>query len=333
MGFISGLKELFKTPIYAIIVISFLIAWFLALFGNAFIPDEINFMWFILIYILILIGFNLVLLVFSLFKSVDKMGKWTFLFALLVSIPTIFLFNAMVLIFLLFCIIANQLLTAFFAFKMCMDTSTKFDDYLYKKEGSRKVTRLLEFIAFGVLDLWFMRILEAVLAPSNPGIAFSLGIIFWINIALIGFVVLRLMFTGRFAAYITLFFLISFFYVLYIYIDIELEIQDPDTAATYDWYWFLIDLFLFLYIMGSIFDKVDYLEKKIPIIKASTIAVFVVIMKLFVQAINIVPNIPDIVHPPDVDQEIGLFFIFMACTFWFGIWSIFKHKEGKTPGT
>lgn len=331
MGFTAGLKSLFKTPIYAVIISSFLIVWFLGIYGNAFIPTQVNYLSFVLITIVILIGFNLVLLVFSLFKPVDELGKWPILLALILAIPTIFIFNTMALLFLGFCIIANQLLTAFFAFRACMDTSTKCDDYLYKKKGSRKFTRIIEFILFGVLDLWLMRIIEAVLVPFNPAIATSLRIIFYVNIVLIGFVVLRLLFVQKFSAYITLFFLLSFFYVMYIYIDIAMELADPDTAATYDIYWFLLDLFLFLYIIGSIFDKVDYLEDKIPLIKASTIATFVIIMKLFVQAIAILPNLPDVVAPQSVQQEMSLFVIFIACTILFGIWSIFKHKEGKTP--
>ena len=135
MGFITGLKNLFTTPIYAVIVGTYIIAWILAVYGYTFIPDQINYLWFILVFLVILLGFCFVLFIFSFFKAVDKMGKITIFIALIISVPTLFMFNFFAVLLFAACLVANQLLTAFFAFKACMDTSTKVDDYLYKKKG------------------------------------------------------------------------------------------------------------------------------------------------------------------------------------------------------
>ncbi|MFX1387340.1 MAG: hypothetical protein ACFE9M_09010, partial [Promethearchaeota archaeon] len=53
--------------------------------------------------------------------------------AIILTIPVLFIFGWIIDIFYSFSFFANIVITAFFAFKFCMDTSTKVDDYLYKK--------------------------------------------------------------------------------------------------------------------------------------------------------------------------------------------------------
>ena len=73
MSFLTGLKDLFKKPIYAIIVIAFIISWFLILFGYLIIPYE-GYRRFVVLFIAILGGFVFYLLIISLFKPIDELN-------------------------------------------------------------------------------------------------------------------------------------------------------------------------------------------------------------------------------------------------------------------
>jgi hypothetical protein len=122
-----------------------------------------------------------------------------------------------------------------------------------------------------------------------------------------------------------MFFVLTFFYILYIIID---EFLLPDTGGV-KWYTFLIDLFLFIYIIGSIFDKIEYLEKKFKIIRAETISLFIILMKLVAQFTKTFPNFPGL-DVPLVDRlDVFILIIFIIFTLLFGIHSIIVHKEGK----
>ncbi|MFW9823019.1 MAG: hypothetical protein ACFFE4_08800 [Candidatus Thorarchaeota archaeon] len=153
-------------------------------------------------------------------------------------------------------------------------------------------------------------------------------IIFWVNMSLIVIVLTRLVVIKKFAAYITMFFVLTFFYILYIIIDLIAEVIFPDTRG-FVWYSFLIDLFLFIYIIGSIFDKIEYLEKKFKYIKVETLSLFVILMKLIAQFTNIFPNFPGLDSPLVERQQVFLLIIFIIFTLLFGIHSIIVHKEGK----
>jgi hypothetical protein len=331
MSFINGLKEFFRKPLYIIILISFIISWLLIVFGRKFISVP-QYYQFLFIFIGILVGFNSLLLAISLFKPIEKLHYGLIMIVLLISIPTLFIFRGFLILFSIICLIANQLLTAFFAFKLCMDSSTKVDDVLYKNEKYNKYTRIIEFICFGLLMGAIFIFTWRILSNQLPGAARNSAniflIIFWINIILLIIVITRLVVIKKFAAYITLFFVLAFFYILYIIIDLIAEVLFPPNVG-FDWYSLLIDLFLFIYIIGSLFDKVEYLEKKLKFIRAESISLFIILMKLISQFTKIFPNFPGL-DVPLVDRlDVFILLIFIFFTFLFGIHSILVHKEGK----
>lgn len=324
MSFINGLKNIFKKPIFAIIVVIFIIEWILILLAATFIPYT-NFIDFLIVCVGYLGGFTLILLIFSFFSPLEKMSKYVILIALIITIPFLLIFTGFVSIFYAILLISNQFLTAFFYFKLCMDYSTKLDDWLYTKKKSRIFTRIIEFVLFGILVGWILRILMLIFQAISVYIFNIFLVLLIVDIILAIFVIVRLIFTKKFSAYITLFFLLALFYVIYIIIDAfagEL-LSDPSSIS---WYSFIIDLALFLYMIGSIYDKVDYLKERFNL-RADTIGLFVILMKLTVQAINL-PTITVILPP--LLKEIGLLIIFVIITLIFGIYSIFVHKEGKT---
>jgi hypothetical protein len=211
-----------------------------------------------------------------------------------------------------------------------MDSATKVDDYLYLRKG-KKVTRSLEFIVFGILDFlllllswrYFLRI--GIEAQFFAPIFF---LIIWVNLALMIFVVIRLLIKKKFSAYITLFFVLNFFYVLYIIFSVLFNWIYTDGQG-FRIVSFLIDLLIFTIILGSILDKTEYLEEKLKIIKADTFAIFFFVLKVFVQ----ISDIRELSTPLEIYREIiaawVLFTIFIGATLIFGIYSIFAHKEGK----
>lgn len=249
------------------------------------------------------------------------------------SLPLILIFRGVLFPFYRFCLVANQLLTALFAFKICMDSSTKIDDYLYRNKKFNKITRMIEFVIFGVLTLIALLFIWNILTKFGIRVVrFSANvfrIMFWVDLILIGFVLMRLVFIRKFSAYITLFFLLTFFYIVYIIVDLIAEFIFSDAAST-TWYFFLIDLGLFLYMIGSVFDKVDYLKKKFKIIRADTISIFIILMKLITQLIKLPGFERVLIEPAEVIRlQIFLLVIFILFTLLFGIYTIFTHKEGE----
>jgi hypothetical protein len=336
MSFINGLKIFFKKPIYVLILGLFIAAWVLILFGYTIFTVQ-GYYRFLFFFIGILAGFTLLLFVVTFFKPIDNMSYIFIIIIFVISIPTILIFKGLIGFLIIPFLIINQLLTAFFAFKLCMDSSTKVDNYFYVEEKSRKLIRPLEFIIFGLIVLSVFIITWNIMRRLTPGAAQRsakyFGIIFWVDFILIVIVLMRVLITKKLAAYISLFFLLTYFYILYIIIDLIAELIFPDTLS-FAWYFFIIDLILFIYIVGSIFDKVEYLEQKTRILKVETLSLFVILLKLFAQLFKIIPEIPGLrVGINYVKLQLGLqlfllgmFIIFILI---FGIHSIVMHKEGE----
>jgi len=336
MSFINGLKIFFKKPIYVLILGLFITAWILILFGYTifFISEYYLFLFF---FIGLLEGFTLLLFVISFFKPIENINYIYIFLIFLISIPIILLFKGVLRLLYFPFLITNQLLTGFFAFKLCMDSSTKVDDYFYNDEKSRKFTRPFEFLIFGIVALSIFVLTGNIMLRLTPVAAYRSAnlfrIIFWVNIILVIIVLVRVLITKKLAAYITLFFIMTFFYIFYIFIDIIASLLFPDTLS-FAWYFFIIDLVLFIYIIGSIFDKVEYLEEKFKIIKAETISFLVILLKLIAQFFKIIPDIPGIIVNPAYLLWLQLFllWIFIIFILVFGIHSIIVHQEGKIEG-
>ncbi|TFG17620.1 MAG: DUF2157 domain-containing protein [Promethearchaeota archaeon] len=335
MSFISGLKGIFKRPIYVIIVFSFIAIWIGILleremFHNLFLSNLLIF------FGALLIGFNIILLLFSFFKPFEEIKKVYFIIALILALIIAIFFRESIFLptFTLFYLISinvNLFFTAFFAFKVCMDSSTKVDDFLYRKKKIGKILRVFEFILFGLafwfIGIFFVGFFTRTLTPFTQVAINILRIIQWTNLFLLIIVLLRLIITKKFAAYITLFFLLAFFYVIYIIFDFLFGklYGTESTVPLYVIGSFFVDLILFFYIIGSIYDKVDFLKNKLKLFRADTIAIFLIIMKLYVQVSKIFDraDINDFL----LFQEAGLFFIFIFFTLLFGIYNIFTHKH------
>ena len=335
MSFISGLKGIFKRPIYIIIVFSFITIWIGILleremFHNPFLSNLLIF------FGALLIGFNIILLLFSFFKPFEEIKKVYYIIALILALLIALFFRESIFLptFTLFYLISinvNLFFTAFFAFKVCMDSSAKVDDYLYRKKKIGKILRVFEFIIFGIA-FWFMGVFfvgffTRTITPFTQIAINILRIIQWTNLFLLIIVILRLIITKKFAAYITLFFLLAFFYVIYIIFDFLFGklYGTESTVPLYVIGSFFVDLILFFYIIGSIYDKVDFLKNRLKLFRADTIAIFLIIMKLYVQVSKIFDraDINDFL----LFQEAGLFFIFIFFTLLFGIYTIFTHKH------
>jgi len=337
MGFISGLKGVFKQPVYLFIIISFIAIWILILIREYLVITELISL-FTIIFGGGLILFNIMLFIISFFKPINKMGKLLVIISFIIAIIIAIIFTEEIFlptfqVFFLISLNVNLFFTAFFAFKLCMDSSTKVDDYLYSKEKSRKILRVIEFIVFGFLNWWFLRATWLLFRNNFDLLAQFTALIFriilWVDIILIVVVIIRLIFTKKLAAYITMFFLLTFFYVLYLIFDFlygvffSLESGDPFYISLS----FMIDLVLFLYIIGIIYDRTAYLQKRLKIFNIDTIALFLILMKLYVQFSKIVsrPGLEAIY----ILQELAVLIFFMLFTLIFGIHSIFAHKPGK----
>ena len=336
MRFISGLKNLSKKSILLVIVILFIVSWFLFIFA-LYIVLNITLIKLVLYFIGILAVFTFILLIFSIFIPIDKMGIVTVIISAVLTLPIMWLFSGIISLFYLFCFFANQVITAFFAYKFSMDTSTGIDDYLYKKKGSRKFTRILEFILFLLLYLWLLfLIVRFFRSSSTPGIqnlAITFVFLLGINLILVGFVILRLILTKKLAAYIPTFFVLTTLYVLYLVIDL-LAFFIFFGNTSYSIFSFLIDLLLFVYIIGSIFDRVDYIKEKIKIFRVGTLALFVILMKLVVQVYKILQPFIAIIDPIQLIIQVIiqlqiLIYFFILSTLFFGFYTIFTHKEGN----
>jgi hypothetical protein len=142
-------------------------------------------------------------------------------------------------------------------------------------------------------------------------------------------VLFRLIITKKLSAFITLFFLLTLFYTLYILFDLLFGIffSAESGNTIYVVTSFIIDISLFLYILGVVYDRVNYIQTKLKVFKVDTIALFLIIMKSYAQvsktfAITIEPEI-------QIFQATWLFIIFMFFNLIFGIHSIFAHKYRK----
>ena len=205
------------------------------------------------------------------------------------------------------------------------------------KEKSRIVTRIIEFCLFGFLNWWIIRITVIFFSHTPTALFFAvigmLWIMFWINVSLLVIVFIRLLITKKFSAYITLFFLLTLFYALYILFDylygafFSTESADPIYIITS----FIVDFFLFLYILGVVYSRVDFIQNKLKFLKVDTVALFLVIMKIYVQVSKIVPKLVD--EEMLILQAGGLFVIFAFFNLLFGIHSIFAHKHDKKKKT
>jgi len=156
-----------------------------------------------------------------------------------------------------------------------------------------------------------------------------LQIMFWVNIGLLAIAFIRLIITKKFPAYLTLFFLLTLFYALYILFDYLYGafFSTESSSPLYVIASFIVDLLLFLYILGVVYSRVDYIQAKLKFLKVDSIALFLIIMKIYIQVSKIVPK----VIPPDMEilQAGGLFIIFVFFNLLFGIHSIIAHKHKK----
>ncbi|TKJ24898.1 MAG: hypothetical protein CEE42_09250 [Promethearchaeota archaeon Loki_b31] len=337
MGLISGLKGLFKKPIFVFIISLFTITWILIILNSYLLIPAIKS--FIFMFGGGLLLFNLIFLFISLFKNLDKINKWFYIIIFIVAIALGIFFSASIfsttfILFFLILLNVNIFFTAFFAFKLCMDSSTKVDDYLYKSKSSRKVTRVIEFLVFSFLVLWFFRL--TVIFFSYTSLPLLLVVIqilqtlFWINVVLMIIVLIRLIITKKLSAYITLFFLFTFFYALYILFDLLYGIffstatGDPTHVIVS----FVIDAALFAYILGTVYDKIEFIQDKLKVFRVDTIALFLITMKIYVQ----ISRIGAIIVPVAVQilQAQVLFIIFVFFNLIFGMYSILAHKSKKS---
>ena len=334
MGFISGLKGVFKKPLYTFIIIYFICIWFLILIERYAIPSaELeNFA--------IILGagfvlFNIMLFFLSFFMSIEKIKIIYIIILLVISYIIAIVFTDDIFFptfetFFVITLIVNQFFTAFFAFKLCIDNSTKLDDYFYKKEKYRAVLRILEFFLFIFIYIGFFVLvrtfISAKIHPFTVSATLIFRVIFWVDIVLMCVVLLRAIIIKKFAAYITLFFLLTFIYVMYIVFDYlyGLSAGSSNEDIFYVIISFIVDLGLFLYIIGTIYDRIDYIKEKIKLFKVQTIALFLIIMKLYVQISKTFSrgDLSEYV----IFNEIGLFLIFILFILIFGIHSIFAHK-------
>ena len=337
MKFINGLKDIFKSKLFTTIFITFIVS--MLLFITCYtIIDITLFSAIVIVFMIIFAIFTFILLIFSFFLPVDKLSIIHIISALVLSVPLtiLFIFLRIMILMSTFFIYTNQILTAFFAFKLCIDYSLKTDDFLYKKKGSN-ITRALTFIIFftlafllSIIALRYFRGFPNRRLKNSSNI---FVILFWVNLFLIIMVLLRLIFIKRFASYISMFYLLTFFYVLYVILDLWFGWKFMDNAA-YDILSFIIDLFLFLYIMGSIFEKVDYIQEKLKIIRAGTIALFVIVMKLVVQINKILQEINYGLTIAELGRQLWiqtviLIIFFVIITLLFGAYYIFTHEPNK----
>ncbi|MFX0040546.1 MAG: hypothetical protein ACFFCY_14755 [Promethearchaeota archaeon] len=337
MRFISGLKNLSKKTLLLIIVVIFIICWFLFtfiydIFGN------FEFGRYFLFVIGALAAFTFILLIISFFKQINEMGTLIIIIAIILAIPVLWIFSWNVFYLFRFFALADSILIAFFAYKLCMDTSIKVDDYLYKKERSRIFTRIIEFALFLFLTWWFisltMRFFNNAPFLGSTNVARSFFYLFLIVITILGITLIRLIFTKKLAAYISLFNLITYFYVVYLVVDILAEVIFTDSAP-YDIFSFFIDFLLFIYIIGSIYERVDYIKEKLKIFRVDTIALFLILTKLIVQIMEIwqdliTPLAPGFILEQKITLVQILWIFFALFTFIIGIYTIFKHKEGSS---
>ena len=336
MKFISGLKGVFKKPLYVFIISVFTLTWILIIvnsyFSNVFLGLTV------LIFGGSLLYFAMILFLISFIKPIGQLNKWFLFIIYVITIFLTFILNRIVFfitseLFFIIPLTINQFFTAFFAFKICMDSATRIDDYLYKKKKSRIITRLIEFCIFFLLNWWFsliiLRFFSNTPTPLFLVVIRMLQIMFWVNVGLMVIVFIRLIVTKKFSAYISLFFLLTLFYALYILIDYLYGafFSSASVDPTYVLISFIVDWFLFIYILGIVFYRADYIQTKLKFLKVDTIALFLIIMKIYVQVSKIVPKF--VVEEMQILQAGGLFTIFVFFNLLFGLHSILAHKQKK----
>ncbi len=336
MSFITGLKVLFRKSFYTFIITSFTLVWLLILIFN-FAPVP-----FLFVIIVILGGgllfFEIFFIVISLFQPIEKV-KW-FISAIIFVMSMViaaFLWGTIFFptsdIFFIIMLNANLFFTAFFGFKLCMDSATKVDNYVYKGKKSRIALRIVAFISFGILNWWLLNFtvnfFNRFLTPLQQAAGSILRIILWIDLILMGIVIIRLLVTKKFAAYITLFFLLTTFYMLYLIFDFIYGrfFSNESSDIFYMVLSFFMDVVLLLYILGTVFDKIEFIKKKLRHLRVDTIALFLITMKLYVQISKLISRATSEEYV--LLQQLGIFIIFLFFTFVFGIHSIFTHKYNK----
>ncbi|MHA1239964.1 MAG: hypothetical protein ACTSQU_04140, partial [Promethearchaeota archaeon] len=219
MKFITGLKGVFKKPLYVFIISVFTLTWLLIIVNSYYSSVLLG------LSVLLLGGsllyFAMIIFLISFVKPINKLKTWFLFIIYLFSVLSTFVLNRIVFIitselFFFIPLMINQFFTAYFAFKICMDSSTRVDDYLYKKKKSRIVTRLIEFCIFLLINLWVSRITLIFFSNSSTLLLLivfrMLQVMFWVNMGLLVIVVIRLIITKKFSAYISLFFLLTLFY-------------------------------------------------------------------------------------------------------------------------
>jgi hypothetical protein len=82
-----------------------------------------------------------------------------------------------------------------------------------------------------------------------------------------------------------------------------------------------------MYILGVVYSRSDYIQKKLKVLKVDTIALFLIIMKIYVQVSKIVYI--TVAEEMQILQAGGLFVIFVFFNLLFGIYSILAHKQKK----
>jgi len=336
MKFITGLKGVFKKPVYVFTICAFTLTWLLIIANSYFSSVFLGLA--VLIFGGSLLYFAMILFLISFIKPMDKLKGWFLFIIYLISISLTFILNSTVFfitseLFFIILLSINQFFTAIFAFKICMNSSTKIDDYLYKKKKSRIVTRLIEFFFFFMLN-WWVSIIILRFFSNTPTTLFLvviniIRILFWVNVSLIVIVILRLLITKKFSAYISLFFLLTLLYAIYILIDYLYGAFFSSASAdpTYVLISFIVDWFLFIYILGVVYSRSDFIQKKLKILKVDTIALFLIIMKIYVQVSKIVYI--SVAEDMQILQAGGLFAIFVFFNLLFGIYSILAHKQKK----
>jgi hypothetical protein len=338
MRFIDGLKSLSKKRLLIIILTLFIISWVLILLGTTIITIPF-FVYFVRVFVGVLTGYTFVVMILSFFIPIDKMGSKTLIITGLLTIPVLIIFSVFVGIFYYFCRFANILFIAFFAYKWCIDTSIKFDNYLYQKD-SKVFLRILEFSIILAISMYILFITIrafrtlSLTIPAVSIVANVFIIIFLIDLILLLFILLRLVLIQKFSAYVPLFMFFTYFYVLYVVIDLFAELLFTGAGVnSYEYISFIIDLVMFIYIVGSIFDRVDYIKDKIKIFRVDTIALFVILMKMLVKLIEI---LQDFTVAPDPASQVGqaiiVLFYFGFFALFLGIYSIITHKDGKSLG-
>ena len=336
MKFISGLKGVFKKHLYVFIISAFTLTWILIIVNSYFSSEILALA--VLIFGGSLLYFAMILFLISFIKPIDQLKSWFVFIIYVIAISLTFFLNQSVFfitseLFFIVTLTINQFFMAFFAFKICMDSSTKVDDSLYTKKKSRIIIRLIEFCIFLLLNLWISRI--TLIFFSNTTILLfivvfrMLQVMFWVNVGLMVIVFIRLLVTKKFSAYISLFFLLTLFYALYILFDYLFGalFSSGSGGPIYMLISFIVDWFLFLYILGTVYSKIDYIQTKLKIFKVDTIALFLIIMKIYVQVSKIVPKI--VVEEIQILQAGGLFIIFVFFNLLFGLHSILTHKQKK----